>query len=390
MKKFFGIWLSALVLLAGCGRTGGLDLTQMAQADEAIAAAIDSGKIPGAVLAVVRGGKTVYLKAYGNRQVVPDTLKMIPDAIFDLASLSKCVGTTPAVLQLLEQGRIRLDDKVSQYIPDFAPWTDSETGEQVEIRIEDLLNHSSGLAPYIDVYSYIDRFGPFTPDSLMYYIAAEIPRNFRPGADGYLYSCLNFITLQNIIQKITGEPLCDYVQREVFGKLGMDHTDYLPQEHPDWMWKVVPTTLQRNGRPLTGAVHDPTARLVNGGNSGNAGVFASAEDLALFAKALFNGGACHGRRILKSKTVRLMTEYRAPNGRSLGWDAESTSSGLKGEGFNPHTVLCHTGYTGTSMVLDFETKTAVILLANRVHPWDEGGIAPLRKTISNIVASAIR
>ena len=390
MKKLFGIWMLALVLLAGCGRTGGLDLTQMAQADEAIAAAIDSGKIPGAVLAVVRGGKTVYLKAYGNRQVVPDTLKMIPDAIFDLASLSKCVGTTPAVLQLLEQGRIRLDDKVSQYIPDFAPWTDPETGEQVEIRIEDLLNHSSGLAPYIDVDSYIDRFGPFTPDSLMHYIATEIPRNFRPGADGYLYSCLNFITLQHIVQKITGEPLCDYVQREVFGKLGMTHTDYLPSRHPEWAGKVVPTTLQKNGRPLTGAVHDPTARLVNGGNSGNAGVFASAENLALFAKVLFNGGACHGRRILKSKTVRLMTEYRAPNGRSLGWDAESTSSGLKGEGFNPHTVLCHTGYTGTSMVLDFETKTAVILLTNRVHPWDEGGIAPLRKTVSNIVASAIR
>ena len=390
MKRVIGLWILALALLAGCGRTGGLDLARMEQADEAIAAAIDSGMIPGAVLAVVRGDKTVYLKAYGNRQVVPDTLKMIPEAIFDLASLSKCVGTTPAVLQLVEQGRIRLDDKVSQYFPDFAPWTDPETGEQVEIRIEDLLNHSSGLAPYIDVDYYLDRFAAFTPDSLMRYIATEIPRNFRPGADGYLYSCLNFITLQHIVQQVTGEPLCDYAQREVFGKLGMDHTDYLRAQHPDWMWKVVPTSLQKNGRPLHGAVHDPTARLVNGGNSGNAGVFAPAEDLALFAKALFGGGAYHGRRILKSKTVRMMTEYRAPNGRSLGWDAESSSSGLKGEGFNPKTVLCHTGYTGTSMVLDFETRTAVILLTNRVHPWDEGGIAPLRKTVSNIVASAIR
>ena len=390
MKKLFGIWMLALVLLAGCGRTGGLDLTQMAQADEAIAAAIDSGKIPGAVLAVVRGGKTVYLKAYGNRQVVPDTLKMIPDAIFDLASLSKCVGTTPAVLQLLEQGRIHLDDRVSQYIPDFAPWRDPETGEQVEIRIEDLLNHSSGLAPYIDVDSYLDRFGAFTPDSLIHYIATEIPRNFRPGAGGYLYSCLNFITLQHIVQQITGEPLCDYAERKVFGKLGMTHTGYLPEQHPERMRKVVPTSVQENGWPLVGAVHDPTARLVNIGNSGNAGVFAPAEDLALFAKALFNDGAYRGRRILKPETVSLMTGYRAPNGRSLGWDAESTSSGLKGEGFNPHTVLCHTGYTGTSMVLDFETKTAVILLTNRVHPYDKGGIAPLRKTVSNIVASAIR
>ena len=388
MKRFWIIWLLVL-LTAGCGRQGGLDPQRMAQADEAIAAAIDAGQIPGAVLAVVRGSKTVYLKAYGNRQVVPDTLPMTTDAIFDLASLSKCVGTTPAVLQLVEQGRIGLEDRVSQYIPDFAPWRDPLSGEEVEIRIIDLLNHSAGLAPEIDVTDYLDRFGPFTPDSLMHYIATEIPRNFRPGTDGYLYSCLNFITLQHIIQKVTGEPLCDYVQREVFGFLGMDHTDYLRGQHPDWRRKVVPTTLQKNGLPLTGAVHDPTARLVNGGNSGNAGVFAPAEDLALFAKALFNGGVYHGRRILKPKTVRLMTGYRAPNGRSLGWDAESPSSGLKGEGFNPHTVLCHTGYTGTSMVLDFETKTAVILLTNRVHPWDEGGIAPLRKTVSNIVASAI-
>ena len=390
MKRFFGIWLLVLVLLAGCGRTGGLDPAQMAQADEAIAAAIDSGKIPGAVLAVVRGGRTVFLKAYGNRQMFPDTLKMIPDAIFDLASVSKCVGTTPAVLQLVEQGRIRLDDKVSQYFPDFAPWRDPKTGEEVDIRIEDLLNHSSGLAPYIDVEAYLDRFGAFTPDSLMLYIATEIPRNFRPGTNGYLYSCLNFITLQHIVQQVTGEPLCDYVYREVFCKLGMDHTDYLPEQHPDWMGKVVPTSIQKNGWPLTGAVHDPTARLVNGGNSGNAGVFASAEDLALFAKALFNGGAYRGRRILKPETVRLMTEYRAPNGRSLGWDAESTSSGLKGEGFNPHTVLCHTGYTGTSMVLDFETQTAVILLTNRVHPYDKGGISQLRRTVSNIVASSLK
>ena len=95
-------------------------------------------------------------------------------------------------------------------------------------------------------------------------------------------------------------------------------------------------------------------------------------------------------RILSKKTVEQLKTYRAPNGRSLGWDAESTSSGLKGEGFNPHTVLCHTGYTGTSMVLDFETQTAVILLTNRVHPYDEGGIAPLRRTVSNIVASSIR
>ena len=389
MKQLLWICLFGVLLAAGCGQRG-LDMRKMAQADEAIAAAIDSGKIPGAVLAVVRGGKTVYLKAYGNAQVVPDTVPMTTDAIFDLASVSKCVGTTTAFLQLVEQGRVALEDPVSQYIPGFAPWIDPESGESVEIRIIDLLNHSSGLAPYINVEDYLERFGPHTPDSLIHYIATEIPRKFRPGADGYLYSCLNFITLQNILQNLTGERLCDYAQHEVFDPLGMTSTCYCPATRPDLLPRVVPTTVQADGLPLRGEVHDPTARLVNDGNSGNAGVFASAEDLALFAKALLGGGAYRGLRILSKETVEQLKSYRAPNGRSLGWDAESTSSGLKGEVFNPRTVLCHTGYTGTSMVLDFETRTAVILLAHRVHPKDKGGIADLRKTISNIVAASLK
>lgn len=390
MKRAFGIWLLALLLLAGCGRQGGLDMERMAFADEAIAAAIDSGKIPGAVLAVVRGNKTVYLKAYGNAQVVPDTVPMTTDAIFDLASVSKCVGTTTTFLQLVEQGRVALEDPVSQYIPGFAPWMDPECGESVEIRIIDLLNHSSGLAPYINVEDYLERFGPHTPDSLIRFIATEVQRNFRPGADGYLYSCLNFITLQNILQNLTGDRLCDYAQREVFDRLGMTSTCYCPASRPDLLPRVVPTTVQEDGLPLLGEVHDPTARLVNDGNSGNAGAFASAEDLAIFAKTLLGGGAYRGARILSKETVEQLKTYRAPNGRSLGWDAESTSSGLKGEWFNPHTVLCHTGYTGTSMVIDFETRTAVILLAHRIHPQDKGGIAELRKTVSTIVASALK
>jgi CubicO group peptidase (beta-lactamase class C family) len=390
MKRIIVISLVVL-LLAGCGRRGGLDLQQMAQADAAIEAAIDSGQIPGAVLAVVRGGRTVYLKAYGNRQVVPDTIPMTTDAIFDLASVSKCVGTTTAILQLLEKHRIHLDDKVSQYIPGFAPWVDPETGEAVDIRIGDLLTHSAGLPPEIHVASYLERFGPHSPDSLIRYIAAELPRKFRPGADGYLYSCLNFITLQHILETVTRERLCDYVQREVFDRLGMKHSCYSPAAtRSDLMPKVVPTTLQADGLPLRGEVHDPTARLVNDGNSGNAGVFAPAEDLARFAKALLGGGAFRGKRILGETTVERLATFRAPNGRSLGWDAESTSSGLKGEVFNPHTVLCHTGYTGPSMVLDFETGTAVILLTNRVHPYDKGGISPLRRTVSNIVASSLK
>lgn len=366
----------------------GMNAVRLEQADREIEAAISSGDIPGAVLAVVRGDRTVYLKAYGNKQVVPDTIAMTTETVFDLASVSKCVGTTIAFLQLVEDGRVRLTDEVRRYIPEFKPWKDPQSGREVHICIKDLMTHSSGMAPYIDVKSYLSSYGPASPDSLIHHIATEAKRNFEPGK-GYLYSCLNYITLQNILQRITGERLCDYAQTHIFDVLGLKQTCYCPTGHPEILPLVAPTEVQEDGRPLCGEVHDPTARLVNCGNSGNAGVFSSAEDLALIAAAIMNGGAVNGKRILSPAAVREMTRVQNANGRALGWDICSTSSGLKGDLFNPGTTICHTGYTGTSIVIDMETKTAVILLAHRVHPKDDGGVANLRARVSNIVAGAI-
>ena len=318
---------------------------------------------------------------------------MTPETVFDLASLSKCVGTTLSFLQLVEQGQVRLTDPVRRYIPDFQPWTDPETGETVEITVQDLLTHASGLTPYLGVQGLVDRFGENCPDSTMRYIATEVRRNFRPETD-FMYSCLNFVTLQRILEGITGERLADYAQHHVFDALGLKHTCYEPKaEHPDILPLVAPTEVQEDGLPLLGEVHDPLARRLNGGNSGNAGVFSNAEDLSVIAAAIMGGGAVHGRRILGPATVRTMAAIPAENaphiGRALGWDVCSDHAGLRGDLTSRTHTLCHTGYTGTSMIIDLDSRTAVILLTNRCHPSDDGSLARTRACVANIVAGAI-
>jgi len=393
----------AAAVLAGCaGRsTGGallratpesmgMNSAKLSQVDAIVDSFVADGSIPGAVLSVVRDDRIVYLKAYGNRQVVPDTLAMTTETVFDLASVSKCVGTTLAFMQLVENGKVRLTDNVKMYIPDFAPWTDPDTGKKVDITVRDLLTHTSGIAPYISVPSYVERFGAATPDSLIRYIATEVRRNFRPGTD-YMYSCLNFVTLQNILQNVTGEKLCDYVRKNVFDVLGLKHTCYLPEG--ETLALCAPTEVQPDGLPLVGQVHDPMARVVNCGNSGNAGVFSSAEDLSVIAAAIMNGGSINGHRILSPLTVETMATVPPENnpavGRALGWDNCSDSAGLRGDLFSRTRTLCHTGYTGTSMIMDLDSKTAVILLTNRVHPYDEGGCGRLRALVANAVAGSI-
>ncbi len=368
----------------------GMNSAKLSQVDAIVESFIADGSIPGAVLSVVRDDRIVYLKAYGNKQVVPDTVAMSTSTVFDLASVSKCVGTTLSFMQLVENGKVRLTDDVKMYIPDFAPWTDPDTGAKVDITVRDLLTHTSGIAPYISVPPYVERFGAATPDSLTRYIATEVRRNFRPGT-GYMYSCLNFITLQNILQNVTGERLCDYTQKNVFDVLGLKHTCYLPQG--ETLELCAPTEVQPDGLPLIGQVHDPMARVVNCGNSGNAGVFSNAEDLSVIAAAIMDGGSINGRRILSPLTVETMATVPPENnpavGRALGWDNCSDSAGLRGDLFSRTRTLCHTGYTGTSMIMDLDSKTAVILLTNRVHPYDEGGCGRLRALVANAVAGSI-
>ena len=389
----------------------GMDPERLARVDVVIDDAIQAGDIPGAVLSVVRGNDIVYLKAYGNKSVVPDTDPMTVETMFDLASLSKCVGTTLSFMQLVEGGYVRLTDPVKRYIPGFKPWIDPETGKEVDINLRDLLTHSSGLSAYYDADLFVERFGSNQPDSLMRVIATEVDRHYRPGSD-FLYSCLNFITLQHILETVTGERLCDYAESHVFAPLGLRHTCYFPLEedlrtpakHRDLLPLVAPTEVQSDGSVLKGAVHDPLTRLANGGNSGNAGVFSNAVDLSRICMMVMNQGMARkdkklgfyeeDTRVFSPAAIRVMTTIPPENapsvGRALGWDVKSEHSGLRGDLFNPEKTLMHTGYTGTSLVIDLDTRTAIILLTNRVHPTDDGSVSRLRALVSNIVAGAIR
>lgn len=375
----------------------GLNGQKLERIDSVVQDGIDQGLFPGAVVAVVKGGHIAYLKAFGNRQTVPDTLRMEEGTLFDLASLSKCVGTTLSFLQLVERGQVRLSDRVDRYIPGFRNWQDAD-GED-PIVIQDLLTHASGLPPYIDAEPFVERYGMDNPAALLDSIA-RTERQCKPGTR-QIYSCLNFITLQHILQSVTGERLCDYAQREVFDVLGLRNTCYFPLfGHPASKADAATlqplcaaTEVQEDGLPLVGAVHDPLARLVNGGNSGNAGVFSTAEDLSILAIALMDGGAYKGQRILGPETVRKMFEFPADNApevaRTLGWDTYVLSPGTSGDIFDRTHLVGHTGYTGTSILLEPTSRTGVIILTNRVHPYDEGNVGRVRGTIANIVAGAI-
>lgn len=385
----------------------GMNPEKLAQVDRVINEAITAKEIPGAVLSVVRGNDIVYLKAYGNKSVVPTVEPMTTETLFDLASVSKCVGTTLAFMQLIENGYVRLTDNVDRYIPNFKPWKDPESGETVDITIRDLLSHSSGLTPYINADTFVKEYGGNDPEKMEQYIATEIKRNFRPGTD-FMYSCLNFVTLQRILERVTGEKLYEYAQKHVFDVLGLTHTCYFPliytpavSNSAELAGLCAPTEVQADGKPLIAQVHDPMARRIMGGNSGNAGVFSNAEDLSVVCAAVMNGGVLvdkkdrplESTRILSPLTIRLMTTIPSQNdpsvGRALGWDKKSSHSGLRGDLFNPETTIMHTGYTGTSIVIDMESKTAVILLTHRVHPQDKGGVGRLRALVANIVAGSI-
>ena len=369
----------------------GMDSVRLSKVDGIINSSITKGEIPGAVLAVVKDGKLAYIKAYGNKSVYPNVVPMEENTIFDLASCSKVVGTAMSMAHLLENGGYRLTDRVDMYIPGFEPYVDPVTKEKIHIRIVDLLTHSSGLPAYVSPEIVIKKTGAANPDSLMSYIC-KMKREFKPTTK-FQYSCLNFITLQNILQFITKETLSEYAQNNIFDVLGMNNTTYSPKtRRPDLMPLVAPTEKQKDGSVLLGEVHDPLARVMNQGNSGNAGVFSNAEDLAILAAALMNNGEVDGKNVLGALTVETMTtvpEEVKSLGRSLGWDNYSSYASNHGNLLHPTKTIGHTGYTGTSFVVDPVSNVGIILLAHRVHPNDKGGVVRLRALVANTVAGAI-
>ncbi len=377
---------SAQPLLKVSPEEVGMDSRRLVYADRVIEKAIAEKQIPGAVLAVVRNGKMAYLKAYGNKQVYPSILKMETSTVFDLASLTKPLATALSAMVLVEQGEIRFLDKVNDFIPDFQPWV-GEDGKKKDIRVIDLLTHTSGLPPYAPVTELQQKYGSPNPDGLIDYIST-CPRDFEPQTD-FQYSCLNYITLQRIIEKVSKKNLRDFAKQNIYTVLGMKHTDFTPAG--ETFRRVAPTEKLAQGGLLRGIVHDPLARVMNGGISGNAGLFSDADDIAILAAALQNGGQYNGKRILSPlgvKTMRTVPRHVASLGRTPGWDIFTAYASNNGDLLGPNTYG-HTGYTGTSVVIDPDNDVAVILLTNRAHPDDGGEAVRLRSLVANAVAASI-
>lgn len=385
VSLFFAIQISAQHLPEVLPEQVGMNSQQLQHADLAINQAIANKEIPGAVLAVVKDGKMAYLKAYGNKEVYPTIVPMDVNTVFDLASLTKPVSTAISAMILVERGQLRLLDRVNQYIPDFKPWSDGK--KKTDIRVIDLMTHTSGLPSYAPIQKAEEAKGDSKPDKLINYIAT-VDREFEPQTD-FQYSCLNYITLQRIIETISKQDLRTFAKQNIFEVLGMKHTDYLPVG--ETLARTAPTEKLKEDNVLIGIVHDPLARIMNLGISGNAGLFSDAKDLGILVAALQKNGELNGKRILSPmgvKTMRTVPRNTDSIGRSPGWDVFTPYSSNNGDLFGPNTYG-HTGYTGTSITIDPDANTAVILLTNRAHPNDGGEVVRLRSLIANIVAASV-
>jgi len=344
--------------------------------DAVIVQAIHEEQIPGAVLVVGHNGRVIYRKAYGSRALEPRREVMTLNTVFDLASLTKVIVTTTAVMQLVERGKVRLNDPVSKYLPEFA-----QNGKN-DITVRQLLTHYSGLEPDLDLKTVWE--GKETAYRMAF---AETPED-APGSR-FSYSDINFIVLGALVERISGETLDEYATQHIFVPLKMMHTRFVPPVawRAGWIEKIAPTQYDENEHMLRGVVHDPTARRM-GGVAGHAGLFSTGDDLAKFAQALLNGGGV----ILSALSVEKMTRPEQPSSapvlRGFGWDIDSPFSSNRGD-LLPVGGFGHTGFTGTSMWIDPTTETYIILLTNAVHPQGKGSAIALRSKVATAVAAAL-
>ncbi len=375
------IFPTALVLLAALAAHAPAAPNEWDKIDAAVNEAIKRNELPGAVVLVLHKGQVVYRKAHGHRAKQPAETAMPPDAIFDLASLTKPIATATSIMLLVEQGKLKLTDPVAKYIPEFGA-----KGKD-KITIEHLLLHTSGLSPVSPEADYLEGRAKALERIYQRAPAAD------PGAR-FIYSDLGYIVLGELVGEVT-IALEYFSWNEVFQPLRMRDTRFHPYNR-DWFGPIDPfpariaPTEKRGERWVVGEVHDPRAFRL-GGAAGHAGLFGTADDLAIYARMILGGGEVNGKRILKPKTVRLMTTPRpVPGGlRALGWDVQTSYSSNRGTRFPAGKSFGHTGFTGTSIWIDPGSETAVIFLSNRVHPNGKGNVNKLRGQVATLAAAAL-
>ena len=370
----------------------GMSAKRLAQMDEVIEQAIARKELPGAVVLVARRGRIVWRKAYGSRAMLPVHEQMTTDTIFDLASLTKILATATSIMILVERGQVRLSDAVSRYIPELK-------GEgRDSLTVENLLVHRSGYAPDFDLREQWSGY-----EEALQRLYKEPLRN-APDTR-FVYSDINYIALGEIVRRVSGQMLDEFARKNIFEPLGMRETGFRPRA--ELKPRIAPTETRRaqmnylgdsgeragaeGERWMRGEVHDPTAFRM-GGVAGHAGLFSTADDLAIYCQMILNGGEYGGARILSPMGVAAMTRPRAVgvdgDARGLGWDIASSFSSNRGDLFPPGS-FGHTGFTGTSIWLDPASETFVVFLSNRVHPDGKGDVGPLRGRVASIVAGSI-
>ncbi|HYO62629.1 MAG TPA: exo-beta-N-acetylmuramidase NamZ domain-containing protein [Pyrinomonadaceae bacterium] len=378
-------------LLPAAPAAAGMSAKHLAQIDAAVADSVGRGETPGAVVLVGRRGRVVWRKAYGSRALIPRREPMTLDTVFDAASLTKVVATATSVMILVERGQLRLNDHVARHIPEL-----SGDGRE-RITVEHLLTHRAGYAPDFDL-----REQWAGGDEALKRLYAERLK-WQPGTK-FVYSDIGLIALGEVVRRVSGLPLDEFARREIFEPLRMRDTGFRPRA--ELLARVAPTETvngmrsylggrghggEEGKRMLRGEVHDPTANRM-GGVAGHAGLFTTADDLAVFCQMILNGGTLGGVRVLSPLGVEAMTRPRQVTedgqARALGWDINSTFSTNRGDLF-PLGSFGHTGFTGTSVWIDPATETFVVFMSNRVHPEGKGDVASLRGRIASIVAASI-
>ena len=356
------------------GETG-MDSQKLKLVDKIIEQGIKKETIPGAVLLVGRKNSIVYWKAYGYKEVEPNKFEMEKDTIFDLASITKSVAIGTSISILAEDGKLSLEDKVAKYIPEF-----SKNGKE-DVTIEMLLTHYSGLS---------GRKYHNTPDRIVERICEETPI-CEPNSE-YHYSCLGYIILGKIVEIVSGKSLDQFAGEKIFSPLGMKDTMFNPSQI--LLSRCAPTVykdkrLLKDGL-LKGKPHDHHAYVMNG-VAGNAGLFSTTYDLAIFAQCILNGGVYNGVRILNPETVKTMTSKASPLDKKkyrASWDVSSPSSFVKGSIPSGYS-FGKTGWTGGVLWIYPERDLFIIFLSNRNHPVDKPNGSIITKQLTALVSDAV-
>lgn len=357
----------------------GFDPERLQRVDDVMKQAIRDSAFPGGVVLAAHNGVVGYHKAFGTYEYDPYSRQVDVNTIYDLASVTKVIATTSAVMRLVDENKLRLDDPVVRYIPQFG-----QRGKE-RITLYNLMVHNSGLPAWRRFYDFCT-----TPQCVLDSVFAT-PLQYRTG-DSTVYSDLGLITLGKVIEIVAGTTLNRYVDSVFFKPLGMNSTMYNP---PRSLWnRIAPTEVdtfwQRTGVAVRGRVHDENAATL-GGVSGHAGLFSTASDLAVMMQMLLNGGTYGGVRYFRTETVqKFIARQSDKSTRGIGWDTKNLAGySSAGRLFGPKS-FGHTGFTGTSLWADPERNLFVILLTNRVYPTrNNTKIFDVRPKVADAVVEAL-